>query len=122
MNLLCLLVLRHDRDLNALHHQNTYILFLSTGSDSLAASECSVGATTAEQSRQPVPEAMSYPELDANLAAESQQGEGMQEGRSPLDLKPTEQAEFYRMPRGLASRRITPRRPWTWMGKGPVSP
>ena len=35
MNLLCQMVLRRDRDLNSLHHQNTYILFLSTGPDSL---------------------------------------------------------------------------------------
>ena len=35
MNLLCQLVLRHDRDLNSLHQQNTFVLFLSTGPDSL---------------------------------------------------------------------------------------
>ena len=37
----CQLVLRHDRELNSLQRQNTYILFLSTGPDSQVSAQCS---------------------------------------------------------------------------------
>ena len=64
----CQLVLRHDRELNSLQRQNTYILFLSTGPDS--PSQCSM------QSGQPVTETMSDADSGANPAATSQKGEG----------------------------------------------
>ena len=35
LSLMCQLVLRHERDLNCLHQQNTYVLFMSTDKDGL---------------------------------------------------------------------------------------
>ena len=93
MSLLCQLVLRHDRDLNSLHHQNTYILFLSTGPDSLMLQMLQASAQWKQQPGQPIPEAMSDPDIGTNLVATCKQGEGVQEGRPSMDLKLAEQTD-----------------------------
>lgn len=49
LSMLCQLTLRHERDLNCLHQQNTYILFLSTGQDSLMPQLLQASATWKKQ-------------------------------------------------------------------------
>jgi len=45
LSLMCQLVLRHERDLNCLHQQNTFILFMSTEKDGLMTRYCNKATT-----------------------------------------------------------------------------
>ena len=58
-----------------------------------SSSQCPVEAAKREQPGQPITEAMSDVDIGSDSAAKDKQGEREQEGRSPMDLQLTEQAD-----------------------------
>ena len=93
LSMLCQLTLRHERDLNCLHQQNTYILFLSTGQDSLMPQLLQASATWKKQqeSHQASQSLRQCLTLNADPDPESHQSHGIQEGRSAMEVELTKQ-------------------------------
>ena len=94
---MCQLVLRHERDLNCLHQQNTFILFNVDGEgrpddpDTATKQQLETVATTAPSDS--VPTTMPGAQCDADSGSKGHKSDGMQEGGSTVSIESSKQVD-----------------------------
>eukprot|EP00434_Breviolum_minutum_P036049 symbB.v1.2.031926.t2/scaffold3762.1/size52363/1 len=91
LSLMCQLVLRHERDLNCLHQQNTFILFMSTADDPDFAAKQQLETVAATTPSNPISSTMPGAQCHADSGSEGHQIDGMQTRRSFVAIESSEQ-------------------------------